>query len=121
MSIVFFCPQTRKLLRKLQISWKVLLFSDKNKRPPFRYRQEVLLDESDNNVLFLYKSLLQHHESQLFYFLHEISDVKSYDIDSAGEAGIRCSFYDPNYDSEKKEWRLDYNYVVDSSIKKLPI
>ena len=97
------------------------LFSDKNKRPPFRYRQEVILDERDNNVLFLYISLPQHHEAQLFYFLHEIADVKSYDIDSAGEAGIRYSFYDPNYDPEKKGWRTNYNYVVDSPIEKLPI
>jgi len=94
------------------------LFSNEEIRPPFRYRLEILQDSKKRKILLIYISLPQHHEAQLFYFINDDADVESYSIDPVGKHGVRYSFYEPNFDSKKREWKLSKQYVVSNPIEK---
>ncbi len=93
------------------------IFSDESLRPPFRYSVEILSDQKED-YLAIYISLPQYHEAELFYFLNDIAETRSYQIDPIGDHGVRYSFYDPNYNYDKKKWELDKSYVLDIPIKK---
>ncbi|MHA1464537.1 MAG: Lrp/AsnC family transcriptional regulator [Candidatus Heimdallarchaeaceae archaeon] len=105
------CKDEKKIVHCFNV------FTSEKTRPPFRFSIDILRDHKDKKLLMLYASLPQYHEAQLIYTLSKTSKLVVHDIDTIGEHGMSYSFYDGNFDSNSKSWKIDEEYIVTKPIK----
>ncbi|MHA1303374.1 MAG: AsnC family transcriptional regulator [Candidatus Heimdallarchaeaceae archaeon] len=96
-----------------------ILFTDEKEGPPFRYHIEIYKNQRDKKHLILYVSLPQYHEAQLIYTLSRIAKLRVFNVDTIGRSSVSYYFYPEAVDTEKKQWKTDTDFVLETPLKEI--
>ena len=84
-------------------------------RLPFQSHLELF-----NKGIFLRLTMPPYYESKLNYIIwSKFKDYKIYSLDFFGKHGIYWTFEYDNFDFKNKQWRVDKDWMLDSTIAKI--